>query len=849
MRHHLPAFAIIALTSASLHAATLNVTDTSDSPLDSASLRYALNHAQSGDTISLANNLGTINLTAPLPDITTALTINGGAGNTISGQNQFRIFFINAPMFTPVSITNLTLANGYAHGGNGGSGGGGGGGGAGLGGAIYLNGGALSLQSIAFSHNAAVGGNGGTATSGGFGGGGGGGGGTGNFPSSAEGLPGFGGFAAGNGGKGTGGGGGGGAALGAALFARPLITSLSLTNVSTDAGLLTQGLGGFGQSTGANGSAAGSALFLPGGKTLIYADPNTTQTIAGTISDSTASSLQIYGGGTLILSADNSAFAGYSGGNALFDNTTLSVSSDKNLGQLSSPIFFNNGTLQITGTSFTASNRPLTLNTGGGNIDIANPANALTLSQPIAGVGDLTKRGPGTLVLAPNNTYTGNTTIASGTLLSQNDTLSSPNIHINANATLQYTLSARTFQHPTTLTGNGTLAFNATAPGAQLVFGGQGTVNVNLSPGGLIDIQSGLLYASSSYGGNWTTNQASLHIAANAAVDLVEAGTTATAHIDALTGAGILSGGYPGNPNAGLSTLTLGIANGAGTFSGNIADDPAARLALIKAGAGTQTLSGNNAYTGGTTVAAGTLLLASSSALAPNTPLIIHPGATATESAPTPITLKLSALALAGTTDNWTSTLNLTSSSLIIEPTPLSKDAALAALQNQVAFGRTHPGGGGITSTDLPPNYALAVLDNAITNLTSFHNQTVKSNDLLLTPLLLGDTNADNKIDLTDLSTLLNHFGQQSPNWTDGNFDGASTINLTDLSDILNNFGLSTSNASQLPFTNPQLPATPTPEPTTLLLLLPTLAAAFARRTRERASLPRQIPSYAAFRW
>ncbi|MGN6371322.1 MAG: PEP-CTERM sorting domain-containing protein, partial [Phycisphaerae bacterium] len=34
------------------------------------------------------------------------------------------------------------------------------------------------------------------------------------------------------------------------------------------------------------------------------------------------------------------------------------------------------------------------------------------------------------------------------------------------------------------------------------------------------------------------------------------------------------------------------------------------------------------------------------------------------------------------------------------------------------------------------------------------------------------------------------HFGLTTPNWTDGNFDGAATINLTDLSDVLNNFGV-----------------------------------------------------------
>ena len=63
-----------------------------------------------GSTITFQNNLGTINV-GSLPDITGSFTINGGVGNTLSGQSVRRIFFINAPGQT-VQINNLTLANG-----------------------------------------------------------------------------------------------------------------------------------------------------------------------------------------------------------------------------------------------------------------------------------------------------------------------------------------------------------------------------------------------------------------------------------------------------------------------------------------------------------------------------------------------------------------------------------------------------------------------------------------------------------------------------------------------------------------------------------------------------------------
>lgn len=65
-----------------------------------------------GGTINIQDGLGTIDV-GQLPDITVGLTINGGFGNTLSGQNQNRIFFVNAPG-QAVQIDNMTLANGFA---------------------------------------------------------------------------------------------------------------------------------------------------------------------------------------------------------------------------------------------------------------------------------------------------------------------------------------------------------------------------------------------------------------------------------------------------------------------------------------------------------------------------------------------------------------------------------------------------------------------------------------------------------------------------------------------------------------------------------------------------------------
>ena len=82
-------------------------------------------------------------------------------------------------------------------------------------------------------------------------------------------------------------------------------------------------------------------------------------------------------------------------------------------GAATGSLSFDGGTLATT-ASF-ASARTTTLNAGGGIFDIA-PTTTLTLSGIIGGAGALTKVDTGTLILTANNSYTGGTTIADGTL-------------------------------------------------------------------------------------------------------------------------------------------------------------------------------------------------------------------------------------------------------------------------------------------------------------------------------------------------------------------------------------------------------------------------------------------------
>lgn len=90
----------------------------------------------------------------------------------------------------------------------------------------------------------------------------------------------------------------------------------------------------------------------------------------------------------------------------------LVVSSDGALGDASGPLTFNGGTLQF-GADLTTT-RAMAITAAGGSVDTQTHDGLF--GGAITGTGGLTKTGTGTLTLTGANTYTGDTTIASGTL-------------------------------------------------------------------------------------------------------------------------------------------------------------------------------------------------------------------------------------------------------------------------------------------------------------------------------------------------------------------------------------------------------------------------------------------------
>ena len=186
--------------------------------LTAGTLSYAIlsaNDLPGDDTITIDSDVLVTGVMKTLVDSNITIvgnnhSISGDANNNgINDNGDLRPLFI---LSGTVGISNLTITNGRAKGGDGS------GGGAGMGGGLFIYDGKVSLSNVAFSNNAAQGGNGGGGGGGGgglFGNGDGGGGGL--FGSSSGSIGGYGGNSnyggssnSGFGGGGNGGGFGGG---------------------------------------------------------------------------------------------------------------------------------------------------------------------------------------------------------------------------------------------------------------------------------------------------------------------------------------------------------------------------------------------------------------------------------------------------------------------------------------------------------------------------------------------------------------------------------------------------------------------------------------------------------------
>jgi autotransporter-associated beta strand protein len=278
-----------------------------------------------------------------------------------------------------------------------------------------------------------------------------------------------------------------------------------------------------------------------------------------------------------------------------------------------------------------------------------NVGGGLSIDSIIANNGTataLTKSGPGTLTLSGDNTYTGVTTVYTGTLSVSNLQNATVNSHIGnfptagatglvlGGGTLKYTGGTTSIDRGFTLsTANSAIDVNTASTALTLGASSLGafTLNVTGGAGSTLAIGAATLTATIQHvslaplTGNTTfAPSIPLTIASlagsnqwvtfNGPSTSTVTGATTFSDNTTITSNGTLSLFTISQTAAGARTITL-RGTGTGTVSGAISQNGANALAILKSGTGTWNLSGPNTYTGLTTVSFGTLVAANGTAL------------------------------------------------------------------------------------------------------------------------------------------------------------------------------------------------------------------------------------------
>ncbi len=268
------------------------------------------------------------------------------------------------------------------------------------------------------------------------------------------------------------------------------------------------------------------------------------------------------GGGTLVLGGTNT----YSGTTTV-NGGTLSVSADANLGA-GGGLVLNGSTLQVTGTSFGGTSRPVQLGAGGGTINLLAAAESLNLSAGVGGSGALTVNGQGTLRLAANSaaaavTVNGSLAVA-GSMTASGATTVGGSLAVEPGGS--YT----------------TAALTTTGPGPQVTFAGA-TLNVTGSGG--LTVGTGGLPSTA------LTGQTTLDV--NGPTTITSGGGLSVFGGSFRSGGVVLQGGSLVMPGSDVDLALLGNLSGTGTVLGNVRHGN-----TITASGGPLTLGDANSATG-----------------------------------------------------------------------------------------------------------------------------------------------------------------------------------------------------------------------------------------------------------
>jgi autotransporter-associated beta strand protein len=380
---------------------------------------------------------------------------------------------------------------------------------------------------------------------------------------------------------------------------------LAATNALTGTLFLDRGADGTGLNDGAVRVTSPGALT---GVTNISIR-NTSVTAGGSRLELDGTSGSITISQPLVWSGRNNATPAFQ--NLAGNNTMSPPSVTFNAGGGAYPIRSDAGTLTLTGTWPTAASGTRNLwFQGDGEISV--PGVIANSGATVIVI----KTNAGTLTLAGNNTYSGGTTNAGGTLI---------------------------MAHPNAL-GTGPVAFTGTNNATLVVAtdGADTPYNVNAGSSTTWTIASGV--KTGTLGINHTLGNFSIGSGTPPLQMNIIRATNITGGSPRITlGTLTLSGGVGGTTilNPTTADLTIGSVTSTtssktlqldGTATGNqitgVISDGANVVTLTKSGPGTWTLQGANTYTGNTTISNGTLALSGSGAINGSTNITVHGGAT-----------------------------------------------------------------------------------------------------------------------------------------------------------------------------------------------------------------------------
>ncbi|MDR3399936.1 MAG: autotransporter-associated beta strand repeat-containing protein [Pandoraea sp.] len=367
---------------------------------------------------------------------------------------------------------------------------------------------------------------------------------------------------------------------------------------------------------------------------------NTALTLADAAGDALASDIHGAGGSLVKLGSGVQTLAGNSdfSGGVDVQAGGISVSSNTALG--TGGVRFADGTSLDAAQTSTLGNQ-ITLD---GNLSVAG-SNDLTLNGAISGAGGITKNGAATLTLNGQNTYAGATNVDAGTLaLGAGASLDAAGV-VNVQTGAMFDLSA----------GNGTQTFGALMGGGAI---NMGSNTLEVGANGLDETYSGGVMGSGSLVKVGTGTETMTGTNTFTGGTVVQGGTLALGGAGALSASGAVTLQNPGatldisgaNGNRAIGALTtqagtdVTLGNNTLTFgdasSHTVSGTISGAGGIVKQGSGTQTIVGQQQFTGTTTIADGTLALGATGQLASGANVVVaSPNATFDISAATNQTL------------------------------------------------------------------------------------------------------------------------------------------------------------------------------------------------------------------